>query len=539
MPTMPIQLTVSVTTWLLALVLAGPVTATVASPGPAVLDEQWLTHTAPAVGDSFGAAVALSGDVLVVGAPRRMVGLDEDQGTVTVFRKLSGTWVHEAELTSPSAAADDWFGRDVALDGELLVVGVPRPTGPGNGRAEVFRWNGSSWAFESSLVPAVLAPFSAFGEVVAAHGDRVAVAAPHHDLTANGQEGSVTVFRWDGASWAEEQTLWASDAQPIDHLGWGLALEGDLLAVGVNLDDVGAAQNRGSVRTWRFNGATWVEEQTLLDPAGAAGDLLGTSVALGGDVLVAGATSADPQGISSAGAASVFRWDGAAFQHEQTVRACDGQTFEFFGFSAAVSGDTIVIGEPFDTSTGSVNGAASVFRWDGIAWHLEHIKDLDGPFFSLGGYSVDLSGNDLIVSDPDWEGEGAVIAYDLSGDGAWRDLGGGTGGAAGSPRCCWEGTLEAGSPLSLIVSHAVQGAPALGWISLAPTPFPAVGGTVHAWPFVSQLPLVIGSGGQKVLGTSWPTGLPSGTQVWFQFVLQDLSVPHGLTLTNGVRATSP
>lgn len=39
--------------------------------------------------------------------------------------------------------------------------------------------------------------------------------------------------------------------------------------------------------------------------------------------------------------------------------------------------------------------------------------------------------------------------------------------------------------------------------------------------------------------TTWPAGIPSGTNAWFQFVVQDLSTIHGLTLSNGLRATTP
>ena len=61
----------------------------------------------------------------------------------------------------------------------------------------------------------------------------------------------------------------------------------------------------------------------------------------------------------------------------------------------------------------------------------------------------------------------------------------------------------------------------------------------RAQPNAGQLLLVANGGGSAGGATTWPTGMPTGTQVWFQFVVQDASVPAGLTLSNGLVATTP
>ena len=72
----------------------------------------------------------------------------------------------------------------------------------------------------------------------------------------------------------------------------------------------------------------------------------------------------------------------------------------------------------------------------------------------------------------------------------------------------------------------------------APTPFAALGGTVHAFPFANQLPFNADAAGTFTGATTWPAGLPMGTEIYFQFIVQDLSVPDGLTLSNGLKATT-
>jgi len=37
----------------------------------------------------------------------------------------------------------------------------------------------------------------------------------------------------------------------------------------------------------------------------------------------------------------------------------------------------------------------------------------------------------------------------------------------------------------------------------------------------------------------WPAGIPSSTQVWFQFLVQDTTVPAGITLSNGLKLDVP
>ena len=72
----------------------------------------------------FGHAVAISGDVAVVGA----IGNDEFTGAAYVYRTVDGgdTWTQEAKLLASDYAAGAQFGTSVAIDGDAIVVGAPR-----------------------------------------------------------------------------------------------------------------------------------------------------------------------------------------------------------------------------------------------------------------------------------------------------------------------------------------------------------------------------------------------------------------------------
>jgi len=139
---------------------------------------------------------------------------------------------------------------------------------------------------------------------------------------------------------------------------------------------------------------------------------------------------------------------------------------------------------------------------------------------------------------------GEVVRYEAypvapCAPGSWDDLGGSTPGVAGAPRLVGSGPLQPGWPAALDLLSAPPSALLLAWLSFAPTPQPALGGTLHVLPFANQFLFAADAGGSFHVSTTWPAGVPSGTSVWFQFVVQDASVRHGLTLSNALRATAP
>ena len=121
----------------------------------------------------------------------------------------------------------------------------------------------------------------------------------------------------------------------------------------------------------------------------------------------------------------------------------------------------------------------------------------------------------------------------------WVDLGGGTVGSDGPVTLVGTGSLESGTTAGIHLTNAPPGAAMVAWISFAPTPFSALNGTVHAFPFSSQLFFVASFTGSFSGATTWPPGIPPGTDIWFQFVVQDLTLVEGATLSNGVQATTP
>jgi hypothetical protein len=137
---------------------------------------------------------------------------------------------------------------------------------------------------------------------------------------------------------------------------------------------VGANPSRGAVYTFAATGPEARTETAKLTASdGAGGDHLGSSVAVAGDTIVAGAPGATVGGNAAQGAVYTFAATGPGARSETAkLTASDGARFDDLGFSVAVAGDTIVAGAPGATVGGnSSRGAVYTFAATGAGARTE------------------------------------------------------------------------------------------------------------------------------------------------------------------------
>lgn len=162
-------------------------------------------------------------------------------------------------------------------------------------------------------------------------------------------------------------------SEPGDWFGRSVAIDGDTAVVGANLHGGG-----GIVHVYTRTGTTWSPEATLVGSDTRASDDFGFSVAVSGDTIVVGAFEHDvPTGggarVLNSGAAYVFVRGGGGGWTQQAKLVADVPTpVDNFGRSVDVDGDTIVVGNLFDDEPGKSNtGAAFVFARTATAWTQE------------------------------------------------------------------------------------------------------------------------------------------------------------------------
>ncbi len=208
---------------------------------------------------------------------------------------------------------------------------------------------------------------------------------------------------------AFEQKLTASDGAALDQLGYSVAIDGDTLVAGAIGDD--AAQ--GAVYVFQRSGGSWVFNAKLTASDGAANDFLGTSVAIDGDTIVAGAYGDD----SLKGSVYTFTRSGAAARTQTAkLTASDGAANDFLGASVAIEGDTIVAGAYGDDA---IKGSAYTFARSGAAARTQTAKVTasDGAANDFLGYSVAIDG-DTIVAGAYGDDGGKGSAYTFARNGA-------------------------------------------------------------------------------------------------------------------------
>ena len=252
---------------------------------------------------------------------------------------------------------------------------------------------------EQQLVASDGAAGDGFGRSVSISGDTAVVGAYADDTPAGTDAGSAYVFVRSGTTWSEEQRLVAPDGGAEDFFGISVSVVGDTAVIGVRLDDTAAGPDAGSAYVFARSGSTWTLQQKLLAADGAAGDSFGTSVSVDGDTLIVGAPVADTAGGVDAGAAYVFVRSGATWTEQQKLLPTDPRADEDFGFSASLSGDTVVVGAPSDDTTAGHNtGSAYVFVRSGTTWSLrQKLLASDAAVGDDFGFAVSASGDTVAV----------------------------------------------------------------------------------------------------------------------------------------------
>ena len=388
---------ITVATTLLVLVLLVAVTPALAAQFAL---ETKLTASDAAAGDVFGARASntsLDGNTAIIGAY-----LDDDagnsSGSAYVFVKDETGWSEQAKLTASDAAANDLFGQAVSIASSTVAIGsyFDDDLGSHSGSAYIFRRSGTTWSEEAKLLPGDGAEADQFGFSISMSGNAVVIGAPFDDDLGT-DSGSAYVFRFNGTSWIQEAKLTTTDGAAGDWFGYSVSIDGDVVVAGAYSADA-AGVDSGAAYVFRFDGTSWAQEAKLVGSLTNKNDILGFAVSNNVDTAVVGAIKG---GIGSRGESYVFRFDGSTWSEEARLTASDGGSKDDFGASVDVSGDKVVIGAPRADDGVKRSGAAYVYSRTGTVWTEEtKLFASDGAKNDFYGESVSISGIIVIVGSP-------------------------------------------------------------------------------------------------------------------------------------------
>ena len=101
------------------------------------------------------------------------------------------------------------------------------------------------------------------------------------------------------------------------------------------------------------------------------------------------------------GAAYIFKRDGTSWTPQGKLIPADGQTYDNFGYSVSISGDTALVGALRDDDNGDDSGSAYIFKNDGDIWVEQNkITAQDGAANDNFGRHVSISDNYSIIGSP-------------------------------------------------------------------------------------------------------------------------------------------
>lgn len=289
-------------------------------------------------GAQFGAALAVVGDLALVGAPGESNG-----GTVYAFaRAKDGSWSPAGTLPAQGVVAGDRFGAAIAIDGNRVAVGAP--SRKVKGAAFIFRREGGNWIQESEQVAPATVPGNAqFGAAVAVNGDRVIVGAPATNFAvpaANVTRDSLFAMLTTARDANERTAIFeqmTALAQPVGGRGAPGGGRGGVAGVTTG---VVIAFERASFGSWRQVGS--------LAPFEFGNVNFGSALSVVGNELWIGAPGSDGSGrIYRVMADKEGGWSGMKKLGVDTIEAGAQWAAAF-----AVSGDKAIVGMPGDGGGG-------------------------------------------------------------------------------------------------------------------------------------------------------------------------------------------
>lgn len=327
-----------------------------------------LTASDGVAGDYFGYSVSISAGHAIIGAQ----GVDSNTGAVYIFECNDGNWTQQTKIPGYEGIPEDRFGYSVSISGDCAIVGAPLYdiAATNDGAAFIYYRNEgdtNSWGFLHGISPSDAAANNWFGYSVAINGEYAIVGAFGDDPNGDSPNftGSAYIFRYDGEYWTEQDKLTASDGAKSDNFGYSVAIDGYHAIVGAYKNDDDGTDS-GSAYIFepnKINPDNWDQKAKLTASDAAAGDYFGHSVAIGGGHAIVGAYQNDDNG-SSSGSVYIFAPDDLDpnnWNQQAKLTAPDAAAGDYFGYSVAVGiGRRAIVGAYGNDDSGSESGSAYI-----------------------------------------------------------------------------------------------------------------------------------------------------------------------------------
>ena len=357
---------------------------------PALVWQQVRVIEGAEVEANFGFSVAISGDVMMIGAPYDDQAF-QNAGAIYVYDRLPAPagWTLGQTLTVDDPFFGDQLGWALDLQGDRAVISAigDDDIDTNTGAVYVYERVGGSWQETQKIVPDDLTRHAEFGVELALDGDTFVAAS--RSRFGNFPHTKVYVYTLDAGVWTLEQQLDPDGAAPFDLLAVELDLHGDTVIVGNPVNGVEAAH------VFARQGTSWSLEASLVHPSPEANDQFGTTVAVRDDVAM----------VTAIGRREVhlFRRDAGTWAFGET-RSVDGDGDCFGCYVTVFDGERAAVSAAGSTQTHRP-GNLRTFTIDSGNGSLVEEQRLNGIGAESGrddlfSYAIALAGNELAAGTP-------------------------------------------------------------------------------------------------------------------------------------------
>lgn len=293
------------------------------------------------------------------------------------LNEVAGVW-------NPTPNTAEGFGVDVAIDGDLAIVGAWQEDTDGSntnllpnaGAAYIYARVNGQWTMVQKLVPNDRHKDQRFGYFVAISGGHTALIGATSGKTNGVPNAGAAYFfvRDPAAGWVQAQKVQAPVLHIGANFGTAVALDaaGDQAVIGAWREPANTptsagmpAKQSGAAYVYRRQTFTSWQLVQRLEPFDAAvqqGGHFGASVAIRDDHIMVGApgTSVDSSGPTLPGAGAVYHYVNApaAWTFSQKIVAADRAANQGFGRALAFNRDVLVVGSPTNTTDATGGGTA-------------------------------------------------------------------------------------------------------------------------------------------------------------------------------------
>jgi len=232
--------------------------------------------------DFFGLSCAITENYAIVGA----YGENKLTGAAYIYNKKDNNWVFQQKLLASDGKNDDYFGFSVAIYKDIAVIGAYKDNDPElmSGSVYVFMIQDDSWVEKAKLKASDVSEMGYFGYDVDIYQDLIVVGSRKNNDNSP-EPGAAYIFRNNNNSWKQESIIKANDSSEFDFFGSSVSIFGNYILVG----SVNSNNKAGAAYVFTINMDQWNQIKKLNASQPSLNSKYGASVAIYNDDIAIGA----------------------------------------------------------------------------------------------------------------------------------------------------------------------------------------------------------------------------------------------------------